>query len=87
MQWQEGKGRTILNDALKTVEETTKQVGPIDVSGELMTGHAGSDACRPVHGRRDGRGGLPWPRCDGPAAGVGQHRAGPPRALPGCGHQ
>ena len=40
IQWQEGKGRTILNDALKTVEETTKQVGPIEVSGELMTGDA-----------------------------------------------
>ncbi len=38
MQWQEDEGRTILNDALKTVEETTKEVGPIDVSGELMTG-------------------------------------------------
>ena len=40
MQWQEGKGRAILNDALKTVEETTKQVGPIDVRSELMTGDA-----------------------------------------------
>jgi nucleotide-binding universal stress UspA family protein len=38
MQWQEDEGRKVLNDALKTVEHTTKQVGPIDVSGELMTG-------------------------------------------------
>ena len=38
VRWQEDEERTILNDALKTVEESTKQVGPIDVSGELMTG-------------------------------------------------
>ena len=37
VRWQEDEERTILNDALKTVEESTKQVGPIDVSGELMT--------------------------------------------------
>jgi nucleotide-binding universal stress UspA family protein len=40
MQWQEDEERTILNDALKTVEESTKRVGRIDVSGELMTGSA-----------------------------------------------
>ena len=40
MRWQEDEGRTILNDALKTVEDSTKQVGPIDVSSELMTGLA-----------------------------------------------
>ena len=40
MQWQEREGRAILNDALKTVEEITKQVGPIDVRSELMTGDA-----------------------------------------------
>ncbi len=39
-QWQEDKGCKILNDALKTVEESTKQVGPIDVDSELMTGSA-----------------------------------------------
>ena len=40
VQWQKDEGRTILDDALKTVEESTKRVGPIDVSGELMTGSA-----------------------------------------------
>ena len=38
VQRQVDEERTILNEALKTVEESTKQVGPIDVSGELMTG-------------------------------------------------
>ena len=37
-QWQQDEGRTILNDALKTVEDSTKQVGPVDVSSELMIG-------------------------------------------------
>jgi len=40
LQVQEGEGRRVLNDALKTVEDSTKQVGPIDVSSELMTGLA-----------------------------------------------
>jgi nucleotide-binding universal stress UspA family protein len=40
MRWQKDEGRTILNNALKTVEETAEQVGPIDISGELMTGDA-----------------------------------------------
>jgi nucleotide-binding universal stress UspA family protein len=38
VQSQEDEERTILNEALKTVEESAKQVGPIDVSGELATG-------------------------------------------------
>jgi nucleotide-binding universal stress UspA family protein len=38
MQWQEDEGRRVLTDALKTVEDSTKQKGPVDVSGELMTG-------------------------------------------------
>ena len=37
-QWQRDEGRTILNDALKTVEDSTRQMGPVDVSGELMIG-------------------------------------------------
>ena len=40
MQWQEDEGRNICNYALKTVEESTKQLGPIDVDSELMTGSA-----------------------------------------------
>jgi nucleotide-binding universal stress UspA family protein len=87
MQWQEDEGRKILNDALKTVEESAKQLGPIDVSGELMTGppvptlvELSTDAEMVVVP-------WPWPRHARPApARVGQHRAGPSRALPGCGH-
>jgi len=40
MRWQEDEGRTVLNDALKTVEDSAKQLGPINVRGELMTGLA-----------------------------------------------
>ena len=40
MRWQEDEGRTVLNDALKTVEDSAKQLGPINVSGELMPGLA-----------------------------------------------
>jgi nucleotide-binding universal stress UspA family protein len=38
LQWQEDEGRKILNDAMKTVEESTKKTGPIDVDTELVTG-------------------------------------------------
>ena len=38
MQWQEDEGRKVLNDALRTVEDSAKRIGPVDVSGELMTG-------------------------------------------------
>ena len=48
MQWKEDEGRTILHDALKIVEETAKQVGPIDVSGDLMARRRGSNPCRSV---------------------------------------
>ena len=37
-QWQQDDGRTILDDAIKTVEDSTKQMGPVDVSSELMIG-------------------------------------------------
>ena len=37
-QWQQDEGRTILNDALKTVEDSTKHLGPVEVSSELMIG-------------------------------------------------
>ena len=37
-QWQQDEGRTILHDALTTVEEVTKLVGPIDVGGESVIG-------------------------------------------------
>jgi nucleotide-binding universal stress UspA family protein len=40
LQWQQDEGRKVVNDALKTVEDSAKQVGPIDVSSELMTGLA-----------------------------------------------
>ena len=40
VRWQEDEGRTVLNDALKTVEDSAKQLGPINVRGELMTGLA-----------------------------------------------
>jgi nucleotide-binding universal stress UspA family protein len=40
VQWQQDEGRTILDDALKTVEDSTKQVGPVDVSSELLIGLA-----------------------------------------------
>jgi len=40
VRWQEDEGRTVLNDALKTVEDSAKLLGPINVSGELMTGLA-----------------------------------------------
>jgi len=38
LQWQQDEGRTILDDALTTVEDSTRQMGPVDVNGELMTG-------------------------------------------------
>ena len=37
-QWLNDEGRKVLTDALRTVEDSTKQFGPLDVSGELMTG-------------------------------------------------
>jgi nucleotide-binding universal stress UspA family protein len=37
-QWLKDEGRKVLTDALRTVEDSTKQIGPLDVSGELMTG-------------------------------------------------
>ena len=37
-QWQRDEGHTILNDALKTVEDGTKGLGPVEVSSELMIG-------------------------------------------------
>jgi Universal stress protein family len=37
-QWQQDEGRTILNDALKTVEDSTKHLGPVEVGSELMIG-------------------------------------------------
>jgi len=38
LQWQQDEGRTILNDALTTVADSTRQMGPVDVSSELMIG-------------------------------------------------
>jgi nucleotide-binding universal stress UspA family protein len=38
LQWLRDEGRTILDDAVKTVEDCTKQMGPVDVSSELMIG-------------------------------------------------
>lgn len=38
MQWQEDEGRKVLTDALKTAGESTKQLGPLDVSSEMLTG-------------------------------------------------
>ena len=37
-QWLKDEGRKVLTDALRTVEDSTKRIGPLDVSGELMTG-------------------------------------------------
>ncbi|WGI36031.1 universal stress protein (plasmid) [Mycolicibacterium aubagnense] len=37
-QWLKDEGRKVLTDALRTVEDSTKQIGPLDVSGELMSG-------------------------------------------------
>ena len=37
-QWQQDAGRRILHDALTTVEEVTKLVGPLDVASESMVG-------------------------------------------------
>ena len=42
LQAQEAERRKTLDDALGTVEESTKQVGHVDVSGELMSGHPAS---------------------------------------------
>ncbi|MCI4674984.1 universal stress protein [Candidatus Mycolicibacterium alkanivorans] len=39
---QEDEGRTILEDALGTVEDCSKQIGHVDVSGELVNGHPAS---------------------------------------------
>jgi nucleotide-binding universal stress UspA family protein len=36
--WLEDEGRKVLTDALKTAEESTKQLGPLDVSSEMLTG-------------------------------------------------
>ena len=38
MQWQQDEGRKVLNDTLKTIEDRTRQIGPLDVSSELMIG-------------------------------------------------
>ena len=38
MQWQQDEGRKVLNDTVKTVEDRTRQIGPLDVSSELMIG-------------------------------------------------
>jgi nucleotide-binding universal stress UspA family protein len=38
IQWLEDEGRKVLTDALRTVDDSTKQFGPLDVSAELMTG-------------------------------------------------
>ena len=38
MQWQQDEGRKVLNDTLKTVEDRTRQIGPLDISSELMIG-------------------------------------------------
>jgi nucleotide-binding universal stress UspA family protein len=35
LQWQKDEGRKTLDDALKTVEDSTRQIGPVDVSSEL----------------------------------------------------
>ena len=40
LQWQNDEGRRFLNDALETVEDSTRQTGPVDVSTELMCGPA-----------------------------------------------
>jgi len=37
-QWQHDEGRKVLNDTLKTVEDRTRQIGPLDISSELMIG-------------------------------------------------
>jgi nucleotide-binding universal stress UspA family protein len=37
-QWQEDEGRKVLADALRTVEDSTKHLGPVEVSSELMIG-------------------------------------------------
>jgi len=38
LQWQQDEGRTVLEDAIKTVEDCTKQMGPVEVSSELVAG-------------------------------------------------
>jgi nucleotide-binding universal stress UspA family protein len=38
MEWQEDEGRAILHTAIKTAEDSAKQIGPVDVRGELMVG-------------------------------------------------
>jgi len=65
-QWQQDVGRRILNEALKTVAESAKHVGPIDVNGKSLTGlpvptltDLSKDATMVVVGRRGrGRGAL-----------------------------
>ena len=63
-QWQQHEGRQILTDALKTVENSTRQLGPVEVSSELMIGppvptlvDLSKDAAMVVVGSR-GRGAL-----------------------------
>jgi nucleotide-binding universal stress UspA family protein len=65
-QWQQDVGRRILDEALKTVEECAKHVGPIDVNDQSLTGapvpvltDLSKDALMVVVGRRgEGRGVL-----------------------------
>ena len=38
LEWQQDEGRKVLDDALKIVEDSTRQKGSIDVSSELMIG-------------------------------------------------
>jgi nucleotide-binding universal stress UspA family protein len=42
LQAQQAAGRKTLEDALGTVEDSTKQLGLVEVSGELMSGHPAS---------------------------------------------
>jgi nucleotide-binding universal stress UspA family protein len=42
LQARQAAGRKTLDDALGTVEDSTKQTGHVEVSGELMSGHPAS---------------------------------------------